>query len=263
MRRLQFLRGHQMRQPQPRSWWLLVGVAIALLLVANLVTVQLHARPAAAAFAPRGQLPVGPLPQVTVTVYAQAPAHGTRGSVPPVVNGGPAAAPKSVAIPAISVQSTLQYLQVGADNTLPPPSNFTDAGWWAGGTRPGDPGPAVLVGHVDSVKGPAVFFRLKDLKPGMPVRVTRSDGTVAVFAVDALRQFPKERFPTALVYGATSAPTLRLITCGGSFDESVHSYRDNIVVFAHLTGIEPAVPAAHRSARPAAQRASAASAAHA
>jgi sortase (surface protein transpeptidase) len=95
----------------------------------------------------------------------------------------------------------------------------------------------VLAGHVDSaVTGPAVFFRLADVRPGDEVRIGRDDGTTAVFTVDRVAQYPKDRFPTAEIYGNTDHAALRLITCGGSFDPSARSYRDNIVVFARLTG---------------------------
>jgi sortase (surface protein transpeptidase) len=92
----------------------------------------------------------------------------------------------------------------------------------------------VILGHVDSTTGPAVFYRLRDLEPGDPVRVTRGDGSVAIFEVDRLEQHRKTRFPTDRVYFPTPEPTLRLVTCGGDFDTAAGSYRDNLVVFATL-----------------------------
>jgi sortase (surface protein transpeptidase) len=117
------------------------------------------------------------------------------------------------------------------------------AGWYAGGThpddpkgtRPGDPGSAVILGHVDSkVDGPAVFFRLRELRRGDEIKVVRADGSTVLFAVDRTEQFPKSRFPTDDVYYPTGTPELRLVTCGGSFDATAGHYRSNVIVFATL-----------------------------
>jgi len=96
----------------------------------------------------------------------------------------------------------------------------------------------VIAGHVDSRTGPAVFFRLRELRPGDRVDVTRADGARLRFAVDAIQRFPKARFPTAAVFGPTPAAELRLVTCTGSFDRARGSYRDNLVVFARLVGTD-------------------------
>lgn len=118
------------------------------------------------------------------------------------------------------------------DGRLQAPEDFARVGWYSGGPAPGDPGPAVIVGHVDSWRGPAVFFRVRDLVPGDEIVVPRADGTSATFVVDAIEQYPKDGFPAERVYGPTADPQLRLITCGGSFDRAAKSYRDNIVVYA-------------------------------
>lgn len=98
-------------------------------------------------------------------------------------------------------------------------------------------GPSVIEGHVDSASGGAsVFFRIGALVPGTKIRVARADGSSAVFAVDAVRRYPKDDFPTALVYGNTDHAALRLITCGGTFDRRTGHYRSNVVVFARLVG---------------------------
>jgi sortase (surface protein transpeptidase) len=116
------------------------------------------------------------------------------------------------------------------------PDDYDVAGWYVHGPRPGDIGPAIIAGHVDSKRGPAVFYRLRDLAEGDSIEVGRADGSVAVFRVDAVEQYPKNRFPTAKVYGDLDHAGLRLITCGGDFDRSRGHYRDNIVVYASLTG---------------------------
>jgi sortase (surface protein transpeptidase) len=106
------------------------------------------------------------------------------------------------------------------------------AGWFTGSARPGQAGPAVVLGHVDSTSGPAVFYRLARLRPGDTVEVTRTDGTRGTFRVSGRQQVAKSRFPTDLVYGPTLEPSLRLVTCGGTFDRRSGHYRDNIIVSA-------------------------------
>jgi sortase (surface protein transpeptidase) len=142
------------------------------------------------------------------------------------------ARPVQVSIPSIGVRAPLVRLGLNSDRTLEVPKDFGDAGWWAGGPRPGERGPAVIAGHVDSYTGPAIFYRLRELRPGDAVVVLRRDGTRARFTVQRSEQYPKDRFPTARVYGQTPGPALRLITCGGEFDDSTGHYLDNTVVYA-------------------------------
>lgn len=143
--------------------------------------------------------------------------------------------PVAVAIPALGVAGPLEDL-VADPNTreLSAPNDPSRAGWYAAGVVPGDQGPAVIGGHVDSRRGPGVFFRLRTLKPGDVIDVTRSDGRTVRFSVIAVALYPKDAFPTQAVYGPTSGPELRLVTCGGTFDRSVRSYEDNVVVDAAL-----------------------------
>ena len=105
------------------------------------------------------------------------------------------------------------------------PEPFGVAGWYGPGTRPGDPGSAVILGHVDSTRGPAVFFRLRELRRGDQVRVSRADGSVLRFVVQRTEQSDKQRFPTDDVYYPTLTPGLRLVTCGGLFDDRSGHYR--------------------------------------
>jgi hypothetical protein len=151
----------------------------------------------------------------------------------------PTAVPVRLQIPAIGVDTGLLRLGKAKDGTVDVPSGphrWEEAGWYAGegGTRPGDPGSAVVLGHVDSRSGPAVFYRVRELRRGDRVEVTTADGTVLRFTVDRVEQYPKSRFPTADVYYPTLTPKLRLVTCGGSFDRSSHHYRANVIAFASL-----------------------------
>ncbi|MGC4892702.1 class F sortase [Micromonospora sp. DT31] len=142
--------------------------------------------------------------------------------------------PVRVTIPRIGVDAEIVPVAVDDDGALevPPLRRPEVAGWYHPGPAPGQAGNAVLVGHVDSRHGPAVFFDLGRLRPGDRVRVLRTDGRTATFTVDGVGAYPKERFPTARVYGGDATARLRLITCGGRFDTRTGSYPDNIVVFA-------------------------------
>jgi len=142
--------------------------------------------------------------------------------------------PTRVVIPAIGVDQTNleQLTRNPGTGELNAPVDFDKAGYYVNGATPGDPGPAVIAGHVDDTRGPKVFYRLRELKTGDPVTVTRSDGAVVTFRVDAVEQYPKGAFPTDAVYGPAPGSSLRLITCGGVYDPAARSYRDNIVVYA-------------------------------
>jgi len=139
--------------------------------------------------------------------------------------------PTRVRIKKIGVNSALQALHLDALGALQAPTDFGMAGWYADGTVPGEPGPAVIAGHVDSKSGRAVFFRLKELRAGDVIEVQRASAWV-VFRVTQVTRYAKDGFPTAQVYGPTPDAQLRLITCGGPFDRAVRSYVDNIVVYA-------------------------------
>lgn len=154
-----------------------------------------------------------------------------------------ASEPVLITIPAIGVRSpvlTLGQSRSGAMEVPPPGPRYNDAGWYRYSPTPGSLGPAVVVGHVDSAKdGPSVFARLGSLRPRDLVRITRADGSVAVFAIEAVRRFAKAAFPTELVYADTDKAALRLVTCGGPFESATGHYRDNIVVLASL--VQPTV----------------------
>lgn len=144
----------------------------------------------------------------------------------------PVARPVRIAIPAIGVSAPVIPLGLDRAGALEVPQDFSKTGWWTGGGRPGERGPAVIAGHVDSHTGPAVFFRLGDLRRGDAITVERADGSHVRFRVARSEHYSKERFPTAKVYGPTGTPALRLITCSGTFDSATGHYLDNTVVYA-------------------------------
>jgi hypothetical protein len=144
--------------------------------------------------------------------------------------------PVRIDIPKIGVSSSLDRLGRAPDGTVqtPPLRRAGVAGWYALGPRPGDPGSAVILGHVDSTSRPAVFFRLRELRRGDQITVTRADGSTVRFVVQRTEQTLKRRFPTDDVYYPTLTPGLRLVTCGGVFDASWGHYLSNIIVYAAI-----------------------------
>lgn len=144
--------------------------------------------------------------------------------------------PTAVEIPKIGVSSNLVSLRLQGDGSLQVPTDFSTAGWYSSGAYPGeaDVPPALIVGHVDNYKGPAIFFRLKELGVGDRVLVPRADGTTATFVVYRTANYVKTAFPAQSVYAATGRPELRLITCTGQFDSNARSYLSNFVAYAYL-----------------------------
>ncbi|MEU5883619.1 class F sortase [Spirillospora sp. NPDC047279] len=144
--------------------------------------------------------------------------------------------PTSIAIPRIAVNAPLT--RVGSEGNgqikAPPLDDHNLAGWYERGATPGEPGTAVIVGHLDTTGGPAVFARLRELEQGDVVGVVRADETVAVFKITAVEQVAKHRFPAGRVHGSGQGgvPELRLVTCAGTYDESRRSYPDNLILYA-------------------------------
>ncbi|BFV59479.1 class F sortase [Kitasatospora sp. CMC57] len=147
----------------------------------------------------------------------------------------PVAPPVRLTIPRMGVDAPVEPSGLNADGTVevPPMDRPGQVGWYRNGPAPGQTGPAVLLGHLDTRKGPAVFNRVRELRPGDRIEIHRQDGSSVAYRVRELRQFPKSGFPTGLVYGDTDTPQLRLITCGGTLAGNGH-YTDNIIVLADL-----------------------------
>lgn len=192
---------------------------------------------------PRPSLPsaaAGGPASVAPAVVDEAPA--TERSRRPVTKGGasefgrvlPASPPTRLTIPGIGVDSgDIVHLGLQDDGSIEVPKDAASPGWFAPGPAPGQLGPAVIAGHVDSKTGPGVFYRLGEVRRGDRVKVTREDGTVATFVVDRVATVEKDSFPTRLVYGPTTRAELRLITCSGEYDDEA-GYLSNTIVFAHL-----------------------------
>jgi hypothetical protein len=174
----------------------------------------------------------GLLPVVTA---APPSPPGVQPAALPVPRPAARARPVAFAIPDLGVAGPLGELGRAENGELLAPDDPGLAGWYAEGVIPGDVGPAVIGGHVDSRRGPGVFFALRSLGPGAVVTVSLSDGRDLRFTVTDVREVPKAQFPTGEVYAPTPRPELRLITCGGRFDRAERSYVDNVVVNAVVT----------------------------
>jgi hypothetical protein len=191
-------------------------VMIAILVFAGYVSLQDH----------RTERSLGRWGQAGA-VTAVGPTANPFGTRPAPLTGPPT----RLKVPAIKLDTALETLRLGGAGELTPPKDFAKAGWYADGTVPGDVGPAVIAGHVDNRSGPAVFYDLREIVAGDTIEVSRGGVTVR-FTVTSTAWYPKKEFPTADVYGPTPDRQLRLITCGGVFDRSLKSYKDNLVVYA-------------------------------
>ncbi|MDH2423847.1 class F sortase [Sphaerisporangium sp. TRM90804] len=141
------------------------------------------------------------------------------------------AVPKRLDIPSLDLRAPLMKLGLTGDGEveLPPYEKPATAGWFQESVVPGETGPSVIIGHVDTKTAPAVFYRLRHVKRGAVVKVLRSDGKVAQYKVDSVEQVAKEEFPAQRVYVDEG---LRLVTCGGGFDRANGEYLDNVIVYA-------------------------------
>jgi len=169
---------------------------------------------------------------------APAPEHASP-SAPPSPAPLPFSVPTRVRIPSLRVDAPVMRLGLDAADALqvPPSTDRNMAGWYQGSVTPGQRGSAVLAGHVDTLKGPAVFYNLGSLHKGNTVRITRADGRTAVFTVYGVEVYAKADFPTGRIYDDTPTPELRVITCGGGFSKATRSYLGNVVVYARLTSV--------------------------
>jgi hypothetical protein len=190
-------------------------------------------------WAPPPEPPAAAAPPGAAAPAARAGATGARAGRRPGAAPLPRSVPVSLRIPAIGVNARVISLGLDASGgvAVPPLRTPFLTSWYDRGSAPGQDGPAVLLGHVDSAAvGPAVFYKLGDLARGDLVYITRKDHRTAVFRVTRVALYPEQDFPTRQVYGFTPGPTLRLITCGGDYDERTHLYLDRTIAFAVYAG---------------------------
>lgn len=221
--------------PVRRRWW--AAAVVLLLIAAACVTVGLRghqtglAAPIASQFTP---------PSVAGSSPTTAAATGVTVPAPPPAAPAVLAAPVSLRVPAIDVSVSLSKLGLNPDGTVQVPTDFQEPGWFRLGPSPGEVGSAVILGHVDSYQGPAVFFRIGSLQAGDRVEVNLADGAVAHFKVDTVATYLKDQFPAEQVYASKGFAALQLVTCGGEFDYDTRHYLSNVVAYTRLVSITPA-----------------------
>ncbi len=180
----------------------------------------------------------------TTTMAPTATTETPEAAIEAAFDPPPPHRPTKVRIASIGVDATIIDLGLNPDRTLEVPEDIRLTGWWTGRSVPGEDGPSIVVGHIDSAaQGAGVFFRLRELDVGDVIHVERSDGSIAEFRVTETELVLKDEFPTDKVYGSTEGSQLRLITCGGSFDRSAGSYLGNLIVYAEHVGTTESVGA--------------------
>ncbi|MFD9610318.1 class F sortase [Streptomyces sp. NPDC059083] len=186
-----------------------------------------------------GELQAAGPPQPVAAAAPDGTGAGLAALAPlPVPAPLPASPPVRVRVPAVRIDAPVTAVGLDPDGWIeaPPPEENRLAGWFTGAVTPGERGTAVVVGHVDTPAGRAVFYDLGALGRGHRVEVVRRDGRTAVFVVYEVEVVPKEDFPAERVYGDVGVPELRLITCGGTFTQE-SGYAGNVVVSARLVEV--------------------------
>jgi hypothetical protein len=224
-------RGHQKR------WWVLAAILVIVAGGSFAVGLRSQPRPLLGLVTSRVPLRVparvptpSPSPASSAPARAVRPVLGPPSSVLPLARS----TPLSLRVPAIGLAVSLSSLGLNPNRTVQVPTNFAQPGWFRLGPSPGQVGSAVILGHVDSYRGPAVFFQLRSLRVGDRVEVSLADGATATFVVNAVAIYQKASFPAREVYGSHGYPGLDLVTCGGQFDTSTRSYLSNVVVYTRL-----------------------------
>jgi len=178
--------------------------------------------------------------QTAPTLPAGATTLQTASAPPAGMSPVDRSTPVALRIPAINLAVSLSTLGLNPDRTVQVPTDFQEPGWFDLGPSPGQVGSAVILGHVDSYQGPAVFFRLRALHPGDQVEVSLADGMIAHFMVTTVVMYPKDQFPADQVYASHGGSALQLVTCGGAFDTHTRSYLSNVVAYTTLTSVSTA-----------------------
>ncbi|MEU3477033.1 class F sortase [Streptomyces sp. NPDC033754] len=199
-----------------KGWGIAVAACVGLWLVQN------------------GSQDITPPVPSAAQAFAAGPSVHTDAAADPL----PPSAPVRLRIPETDVDTPMMRLGLAANGTLdvPPAGDRNLAGWYGDGITPGAKGAAIVAGHVDNARGPAVFYTLGALKKGHRIEVDRQDGRTAVFTVDAVEVYANEEFPDKKVYGETDRAEIRVITCGGGFSKK-NGYQGNVVAFGHLIGV--------------------------
>ena len=226
---MRFTTPHRHRRRRSKRWWVLASVL--LVVGVGCIAVGLRGHRVSLGLPLRSEHPASPAAASSITA--------------PPLRVVARSTPVALSIPAIDVAVAVSELGLNPDGTVQVPTDFQEPGWYRLGPSPGEVGSAVILGHVDSYKGPAVFFKLRSLTPGDPVDVTLADGVVAHFVVNSVAMYSKDQFPAQQVYGSHGHSQLQLVTCGGEFDSQTGHYLSNVVVYSSLVKTNPTTSRAH------------------
>jgi hypothetical protein len=214
--------------PKRRVGWIVLAVVLA---VGGTVCIG-------AALRGSGEVSTGAVRHVEPDVRSapSAPRGGTAKT--PAVRADPSVPPVHLSIPAIDVSHDLLELGLNPDDTVevPPHEESEFPGWFRLGPSPGQVGSSVILGHVDSLQGPAVFYKLRYLRRGDRVDVRLEDRSVAHFVVRKVATYPNDQFPAHEVYASHGYAALNLVTCGGAYDKARGGYQSNVVAYTRLVG---------------------------
>ena len=220
-----------------RTWWALT-VVLALVGVACVFGgLRLQHHPLAGPVKERSV--VGPVKEHPVAKASQPLPAGSPGTTQPVPLVAERSLPTELQVPAIGLDVSLSTLGLNPDGTVQVPTDIQQPGWYRLGPSPGQIGSAVILGHVDSYQGAAVFFKLRDLVAGDLINVNLADGQTAQFKVTTVAMYLKSGFPDQAVYGSHGFSGLQLVTCAGAFDAKTGHYLSNIVVYSSLVALRP------------------------
>jgi hypothetical protein len=201
------------------------------------------AAPAAPTATPAPPAPTTAPPAAPTIMPPTATARPQPTGPPPTATPEPAAAPQASAglpqrirIPRLRIDTSVEHVGLTQDGAMDVPKRYDTVGWYKLGTRPGEIGSAVMAGHLDSKTGPAIFWRLRELRPGDDLFVRSDDGQERRFVVQGTETYRFDDAPLERIFAAADGALLNLITCGGTFDRRSENYDQRLVVFAALAG---------------------------
>lgn len=143
--------------------------------------------------------------------------------------------PVKLDIPAIGVTANVERVGRLPNGEMDVPHIPQDVAWFEESALPGQSGKTSLInGHLDSPRGPAVFYELRKLIPGDEIAVTYESGARYVFVVEDKERYAFDTPPMQKILGETPRRMLNLVTCDGVWDGGESNYQQRLVVYSRL-----------------------------